>query len=177
MMGKNKKVCAALIATTSTALLAGAVAFQSSGLPPCEMCMWQRWPHAAAAVLAAVALLESARATRILTTLAAACIAASGLIGVYHAGVEWKFWEGMTTCSVPYTGKGGDMLTQMMNAPVVRCDEAAWRMFGISMAGYNAIISLVCTAAVVIMMRRREIPEPTSPMQDRQRHEIQGKHL
>ena len=76
------------------------------GLHPCEMCYWQRWPHQAAMVLAALALLlrRNDAAMRTLTLLAAVAIAISGAIGIFHAGVEYGFWEGLTTCS---TGQSG----------------------------------------------------------------------
>lgn len=140
------------------ALLGGALGSQYfGGLHPCEMCYWQRWPHAAAillAVLAFTAPAESGR-SRLLTLLAALAIAVSGAIGAYHAGVEAKIFEGFTQCTA--TGKGltgADMLRQITHAPLVRCDEVQFRFLGISMAGWNAILSLGGAALVLILSLR-----------------------
>ncbi len=136
-------------------LLGGALGSQYfGGLHPCEMCYWQRYPHAAAIVLAMLAFTgpaESAR-SRMLTLLAAAAIAGSGAIEVYHAGVEAKIFEGMTTCTA--TGKGlsaADLLEQIRHAPVVRCDEVQFRFLGISMAGWNAILSFGGATLILIL--------------------------
>jgi disulfide bond formation protein DsbB len=109
------------------------------------MCIWQRWPHAAAITLAALAFTAPADSGRArgFTLLAALAIAVSGAIGVYHAGVEAKIFEGLTTCTA--TGKGlsaAELLKQIAHAPIVRCDEVQFRFLGISMAGWNAILSL-----------------------------------
>ena len=132
-----------LAALGSAALLAGAFAFQHlGGLAPCKMCLWQRWPHGAAAVIGVVALMLPGRVWPLLGALAAAVT--SG-IGVFHAGGEQGWWEGPTTCtSGPIEGVAPeDLLNQILAAPVVRCDEIAWDMLGISMAGWNAILSAV----------------------------------
>ncbi len=137
------------------ALLVGALGSQYlGGLHPCEMCYWQRYPHAAAIVLALLAFTGPADSprSRVLTLLAAAAIALSGAIGVYHAGVEAKIFEGMTTCTA--TGKGlsaADLLEQIRHAPVVRCDEVQFRFLGISMAGWNAILSLGGATLILIL--------------------------
>jgi disulfide bond formation protein DsbB len=133
-----------LIATFgSIALLGGAFAFQHiGGMPPCAMCLWQRWPHAAAITIGIIGLATGRRELAILGMLAALTTAG---IGVYHAGVEQMWWEGPTTCtSGSITGiSTEDLLAQIMEAPVVRCDEIAWSMFGISMAAWNAILSFI----------------------------------
>lgn len=85
-----------------------------------------------------------------LTALAACAIAISGLIGVYHAGVELKWWEGITTC----TAGGALSLDQLMKVPLVRCDQIQWSLFGISMAGWNAIVSLGSFAAIALLLMR-----------------------
>jgi disulfide bond formation protein DsbB len=125
------------------------------GLHPCEMCYWQRWPHQAAIVLALLALLlrKNDGAMRTLTLLAAIAIAISGLIGIFHAGVEYGFWEGLTTCSTTQTGPIS--LDQIMATPIIRCDVPQWEMFGISLAGFNAIFSLAGAALVLTLLRRR----------------------
>lgn len=129
------------------ALMAGALGSQYiGGLFPCEMCMWQRWPHYAAIILALFAFVLPTRA-RSLTTLAAIAILVSGGIGIFHAGVEYGWWEGLTRCST--IGGSGDVLADIMSAPLVRCDEVQWSLFGISLAGFNAIISLLAGAAIL----------------------------
>lgn len=134
------------------ALLGGAYAFQYlGGLYPCEMCWWQRYPHAAAILLAALAFTAPAASqrSRIFTLLAAVAIAISGLIGVYHAGVEYKIFEGFTTCtSTVKAASTQEMLKQLMAVPLIRCDQVQWSLFGVSLAGWNAIFSL--GGAVVI---------------------------
>ena len=136
-------------------LLGGALGSQYlGGLHPCEMCYWQRWPHAAAILLAALAFTAPATSgrTRALTLLAALAIAISGAIGVYHAGVEAKIFQGFTTCTA--MGKGlstADLLKQISKAPLVRCDEVQFRFLGISMAGWNAILSLGGAALILIL--------------------------
>lgn len=105
------------------------------GLAPCEMCIWQRWPHLAAIAIAALAF---ALPRRDIVALAAIFILVSGAIGAFHAGVEYRWWEGLTRCSQM---SGERSISDIMNTPLVRCDEAQWRLFGISLAGYNAILS------------------------------------
>jgi disulfide bond formation protein DsbB len=142
------------------ALMAGALAFQYiGGLYPCEMCWWQRYPHIAAIVLAALAfVMPGAAGKRALVAAAAIAILVSGAIGVFHAGVEYHWWQGITACASTMHGTGGsvqDMLDRIMKAPVVRCDVAQWTLFGISLAGFNAIVSLPGGAAILWLMRRR----------------------
>jgi disulfide bond formation protein DsbB len=124
-----------------SALMAGAWGSQYiGGLYPCEMCMWQRWPHEAAVVLALFAFaFRKASMDQIMVALAALAILASGAIGAFHAGVEYKWWDGITPCSV--TAKGFS-ITDIMAAPMVRCDEPQWSLAGISLAGFNAIFSI-----------------------------------
>ena len=135
------------------ALLGGALGSQYfGGLYPCEMCYWQRWPHGAAAVLAALALTAPAQAqrSRILVLLAAIAIAVSGAIGVYHAGVELGIFEGFTTCTTTAKAASPDeLLKKLMKVPLIRCDQVQWSFLGISMAGWNAILSLSGAAAIV----------------------------
>ncbi|QIK79952.1 disulfide bond formation protein B [Sphingomonas piscis] len=140
------------------ALLAAAFGSEKfGGLFPCEMCWWQRYAHFAALGLAAVAFTASATTgrSRLLTGLAAAAIAVSGAIGVYHTGVELKIFEGLTTCTSTASGAtAADLLKSILEAPVVRCDQVQWSFLGISMAGWNAIISLAGAASVAFLLRR-----------------------
>jgi disulfide bond formation protein DsbB len=135
-------------------LLGGALGSQYlGGLHPCEMCYWQRWPHAAAIVIALLAFTAPAgsQRSRALVLLAALAIAISGGIGVYHAGVEAKIFEGFTQCTaLPRTTNSAELLKEITHAPLVRCDEVQFRFLGISMAGWNAILSL--TGATLILL-------------------------
>ncbi|MFA5990213.1 MAG: disulfide bond formation protein B [Sphingomonas sp.] len=143
------------------ALMAGALGSQYwGGLYPCEMCHWQRWPHYAAIALAALSFVVPGGqgVRKILVALAAFAILTSGAIGVFHAGVEYHWWEGLTACSTTISGSGGsveDMLARVMAAPIVRCDAAQWRLFGISLAGYNALFSLGGAAIITALMLRK----------------------
>jgi disulfide bond formation protein DsbB len=138
------------------ALLAGAYGSQYwGGLYPCEMCWWQRYAHMAALVPAALAFTAPAesRRSRTLTLLAALGIAVSGVIGVYHAGVEAKIFEGFTTCTslAKPGGSTADLLKQITHAPLIRCDQVQYRFLGISLAGWNAIMSLGGAALILIL--------------------------
>jgi disulfide bond formation protein DsbB len=145
------------------ALLAGAFGSQYfGGLYPCEMCWWQRYAHMVAIVPAALAFIAPAESSRsrAFTLLAALAIAVSGAIGVYHAGVEAKIFEGFTQCTAT-ASKGlstAELLRQISHAPLVRCDEVQFRFLGISMAGWNAILSLGGAALVLILSLRGRRP-------------------
>ena len=139
------------------ALLGGALGSQYlGGLHPCELCYMQRWPHSAAIVLALLAFTAPAqsRNARVLTLLAALAIAVSGAIGVYHAGVEAKIFEGYTQCTATiHRGLStAELLNQITHAPIVRCDEVQFRFLGISMAGWNAILSLSGAALILTLL-------------------------
>mgnify|MGYP001806683244 CR=1 FL=1 len=141
-------------------LLAGAWASQLiGGLVPCEMCHWQRWPHYAAVLVAALAYAVPGRSSRVLTVaIAALLIAVSGAIGVFHAGVEYHWWQGITACSTRVAGEGistDEMLRRILAAPVIRCDAAQWTLFGISLAGFNAILSLGGAGLIGWLLGRR----------------------
>jgi len=149
--GLGKGELARLLALViPVALLGGALAFQYiGGRHPCEMCYWQRWPHGAAILFALLAFTgpASTARSRNFTLLAALAIAVSGIIGVYHAGVESGVFEGFTTC----TSTAATSLQDILNTPLVRCDQVQWSLFGISMAGWNAIISLGGAAAILAL--------------------------
>ena len=136
-----------------SALMLGALGSQYiGGLYPCEMCYWQRWPHDVAIVLALFAFgTRVSKAAHILVMLAAIGIMVSGAIGVFHAGVEYGWWPGITTCS---TTAAGVSLEAIMSAPVVRCDAPQWTLFGISLAGFNALISLGAGLVILGLLRR-----------------------
>jgi disulfide bond formation protein DsbB len=143
-------------------LLAGALGSQYlGGLYPCEMCHWQRWPHYAAVALASLAFLlrRGPDQGRPFVWLAALAILTSGAIGIYHAGVEAGVFEGVTQCSTLAGGSNADILRDIMARPVIRCDEVQWSFLGISMAGWNAILS--CLSALVILWLSLKRPRPT----------------
>lgn len=143
-----------LIATAgSIALLGGAFLFQFAGYPPCKMCLWQRWPHAAAILIGAACLAIGLRALAWVGALAALTTLA---IGFYHAGVEQRWWEGPSTCSSGSTeGMSVDeLLESILAAPLVRCDDIAWQFAGLSMAGWNAVISLLLALLWIAAARR-----------------------
>ncbi|WP_300973671.1 disulfide bond formation protein B [Sphingomonas sp. LHG3406-1] len=137
-------------------LLLGALGSQHiGGLNPCEMCYWQRWPHMAAVALAGLSFLLP-RQTRALVLLAALAIAASGAIGVFHAGVEQGWWEGLTTCSTVASGANSDeLLKNILATPLIRCDQIQWSFLGLSMAAWNAVISLFSAGAILWLSRKR----------------------
>ena len=128
----------------SLAILLGAFGFQYiGGLAPCPMCIWQRWPHAAAIIVAVLAITVMWRHRRILSLAGAAMMVVSTGLGIFHAGVEQKWWDGPSSCSGmdPTALSTEDLLAQIMSAPLVRCDDIVWDLWGITMAGWNALIS------------------------------------
>jgi len=127
---------------SSIAMLMGAFAFQVfGGMPPCHLCILQRWPHGIAFVIGLAAF---AFPNRWLYALGGLTVLVGAGVAFYHTGVELHWWLGPTTCtSQSTTGLSPDELfTQIMQAPLVRCDEIPWSMFGLSMAAWNGIISL-----------------------------------
>jgi disulfide bond formation protein DsbB len=149
-------VARALAVLAPAAALAAAFGSQYlGGLVPCNMCWWQRYAHMAALALALLALVVRGRA---LVWLAALAIAVSGGIGFYHAGVELHYFKGFTECTstVAAGGSTDDFLKAIMNAPMVRCDDIQWSFLGISMAGWNAILSLG-SALVILWLSLRPI--------------------
>jgi len=133
------------------ALLAGALGSQYlGGLHPCEMCYWQRYAHWAGLSFATLALaLVGAR--RPLLLLAALAIGLSGAIGLFHAGVEAGWWEGFTTC----TATGARTLQDILNTPLIRCDQVQWAFLGLSLAAWNAILSLAAAGVIAWLTLKR----------------------
>jgi len=139
----------------SAALLIGAFAFQHiGGLAPCKLCLWQRWPHGLALVLGLLALWLPGRILPLLGALAAF---SSAGIGAYHTGVEKGRWEGPSTCSAsdPGTLSADALFEQIMSAPLVRCDEVAWQMMGLSIASWNMVLALGLSALWVLAARAK----------------------
>lgn len=152
----------ALALIVPLALLGGAYGFQYvwAHLWPCEMCWWQRYAHFAALPFGLAAVLVGPRLRdggRLLVWLAALAIFVSGAIGFYHAGVELKFFPGFTQCTAALTGSAEDMLKSVFDRPMVRCDDVQWSWLGISMAGWNAIVSILGALTILwLSLRKRK---------------------
>jgi len=122
----------------SLALILGALGFQYiGGVVPCEMCHWQRWPHIAAAIVGIVVVALARDKARALAWLAVALVLASGLIGLYQSGMQWGILPGPSSCSGHRFVIGSNMTAD------VQCDVVTWQLFGLSLAGYNAIFSFL----------------------------------
>jgi disulfide bond formation protein DsbB len=150
-MTRNRLI---LIATLGSALLlAGAWMFQFLGYAPCKLCHWQRWPHYAAVGIGVAALLSG---FRLLPWTGALAAAATAAVGVYHTGVEQGWWLGPTTCTSGSVAglSADDLLAQINSAPLIRCDEVAWALMGVSMASWNAIFSAVLVAVWIMAAQR-----------------------
>jgi disulfide bond formation protein DsbB len=153
--------CAALIAAIAALTLAGAWFFQLVlGLQPCPLCLEQRYAYYLAvplAIVLAVAAKRDAPRSLLGAGFVALLLAALGnaALGGYHAGVEWQWWQGPTDCSGPVVnlGNAGDLLSRLDTVKVVRCDEVQWRFLGLSMAGYNVLISLLLAALALLGIR------------------------
>lgn len=154
MLKSSDRLALQLALALPVLLLGGAYISQYGfGLYPCEMCWWQRYPHIAAIALALLAAFTPAR--RMLIALAGLAIFASGVIGVHHAGVEYGWWEGFTGCAVP-AGSGGNALDSILNAPIIRCDQAPWTLWNISLAGWNALFSIGGALAIWLLLLAKE---------------------
>ena len=142
-----------LAAFGSFALLGGAFIFQWLGYAPCPMCLWQRYPHAIAIAIGLIAMLLPGR---VLPLLGAGAALTTAGIGVFHTGVERDWWEGPSTCSSQPIGglSPEELLDQILNAPLVRCDEVAWQLLGLSMASWNALFSLGLAALWILAAKR-----------------------
>jgi disulfide bond formation protein DsbB len=145
------------IAVIAAAALGGAWFFQLVlGIQPCPLCLEQRYAYYLAIPLAIVVAIAAARhAPRSLLYLGLAVLAVAALgnavLGGYHAGVEWHWWQGPTDCSGPIVdlGSAGNLLSRLDSVKVVRCDEVQWKFLGLSLAGYNVLISLLMAALAV----------------------------
>ena len=142
------------------ATIAGAWIFEHFGYAPCDLCLKQRWAYYAGVPLAAVTALAAATGPASMRTplliLLALVFAGSAVFGVYHAGVEWGFWPGPAGCtgtSMPKAASMDEFMKQLQTTRVVRCDEVALRIFGLSLAGWNAVISAAMAALAVIGLR------------------------
>lgn len=151
----NPALTAALAITAiAAATLAGAWFFQLVlGIVPCPLCLEQRYVYYMVVPLGALIALGAARdapRTVVLMGLAIVALATLGNAGLatYHSGVEWGLWKGPTECTGPVVnlGSAGNLLERLASVKVVRCDEVQWRFLGLSLAGYNVLISLSMAA-------------------------------
>jgi disulfide bond formation protein DsbB len=162
---RTERVAAASVVIAGVAALTilGAWFFELVlGLEPCPLCLQQRIPYHVAIPLAGlIAVAAVVRAPRKLLvaglTIILLTMLFSATLAVYHAGIEWRWWEGPTDCSGPIgeLGEASSLLERMQESRVVRCDEAPWRFLGLSLAGYNAIISLGLVLVATWGLRRR----------------------
>jgi disulfide bond formation protein DsbB len=143
-----------IAAAGSAALLAGAFVFQALGYLPCAMCLWQRWPHLAAVLIGAVAL---AVPGRLLPWLGALAALTTGLLGVFHSGVEQHWWQGPTSCTGSGGGlgslAGGDLLATT-GPRLIMCDQISWQFLYLSMPTWNAVFSLALVVVWIMAARR-----------------------
>jgi disulfide bond formation protein DsbB len=150
----------AILAIASSSI-AGAYIFEILGFTPCELCLKERIPYYAAIPVAACAAFFAARGHKGFLRAAfaglALVFAASAAFGAYHAGVEWGFWPGPTDCSgvLERASTVEKFLSQLQDAKVVRCDAPALRIFGLSLAGWNAVISAGLAALAAAGIRSR----------------------
>ncbi len=159
------RAAAGLILLLALATIAGALVFEHVlGLRPCPLCLQQRYPYYAAMPIAlATALVARPAGVRAGLTLLALVFLVSAGLGAYHAGVEWGWWPGPSDCagaSPTSSGTVGDFLNQLQTTRVVSCSEAAWRLLGLSLAGWNVLISLglAGVAATALIARTGSTP-------------------
>ncbi|MEP2533200.1 disulfide bond formation protein B [Shimia sp.] len=144
-----------LLTGFSVSMILGAWVFQYVfGYPPCKLCYYQRYPHWAAAGFGILALLFGGV---LLPYLAGLSAAVTGAIGIYHSGVERKLWDGPATCTSGNIGglSTDELFDQIMSAPMIRCDEIPWEMFGLTMANLNALFSLGAALIWIFAARQK----------------------
>jgi len=160
MMFTQRKI-AILILFLVTATIAGAWIFQAFGYAPCELCLKQRYAYYLGIPLALITVIAALRRHETLLApdfIALALVFAfSAAFGAYHAGVEWGFWAGPSDCtgSLTQAPSVNDFLKQLQTVKVVRCDAVAIRILGLSLAGWNAVISVVITALAIMGLRAK----------------------
>jgi disulfide bond formation protein DsbB len=146
---------ALVVFSVALGTILGAWIFEVLGYAPCELCLWQRWPYYAGipiALLVALAAPERPELARAGLGLLAVLWLGSMVFGVYHAGVEWKWWLGPSTCGSQAGFSGG---IPDLGAPVILCDTAAIRILGLSLAGWNALISLGLALVAIAGLARQ----------------------
>jgi disulfide bond formation protein DsbB len=151
--GSRPHLSYAIVATIGMAIvILAALGFQHiGGYIPCELCLKERWPYYIGIPVAVLAAISSALrlppiVTRLLLGLAAIIMLVGAGMSVYHAGVEWKFWEGPTSCSTSIDSiarKSTDLLSDLSTQHGPSCTDAALRVLGLSLAGWNVIVSVI----------------------------------
>ena len=138
----------AVVFLIATATITAALAFEYfGGYPPCPLCLQERYAYYFAVPVSAIAFLlaqgHGARFARILLLLIAVAFLANAVTGIYHSGIEWKWWQGPSTCAggTPIEWGEGGLAQELENVQVIRCDEAPWRFLMLSFAGWSALIS------------------------------------
>lgn len=136
---------------STIAVLGAAYIFQYGfGYAPCELCYYQRYPYMAVIALSGLGLIDHKNIIKLnksvlvfILFICALLLVTDASIAAYHAGVEYKWWLGPSACTSTVTLGGSieEQLAQLMSAPIIRCDQAPWSLFGISMAGYNFFIA------------------------------------
>ncbi len=143
--GTESRILVGLVLAASVGVLGTALLFQFvGGLQPCVLCIYQRWPYVVVIALAAAALFFLGDRGRSLALAVSGLVFLAGAgIAAFHVGVEQGWWQGTSACGGTVSASSLEALkAQLLAAPVVRCDEVAWSLFGISMAGYNLLLSL-----------------------------------
>lgn len=157
----SRTIAALILAASLGALASAMIAEYVLELAPCPLCIYQRWPYVATALLAALAMATRGRWPALLIGLGCLVFAGESVLAFYHAGVEQGWFEGLAACAgageTPATLEA--LRAQLLEGPPPpRCDQPAWTLFGISMAGYNVIYAAVLAgfsaAAAVIMAKR-----------------------
>lgn len=157
--GHSPRRIALALAAVAAAILLGALAFQYlGGLAPCPLCTWQRYALIAAMMLALGSALSTEGTARVLLAVAGVAFLASAGIGAFQVGVEQGWWQGTSGCAggQPAAKSLDQLMSQVQGKPPPRCDEVAWSLFGISLAGYNFFIS---TALAAVALVRAALPE------------------
>ncbi len=155
-----RHLAVAVVIVSAAALLAAYTAQYGFGLKPCQLCLYQRVPYFLNIVLGGAAFFSTFRYPRLVTLflyLAAAAFLAGAVVAFFHAGVEYKWWPGLPSCSgqiLPENASLEDLRNILTQQPIVRCDEAAWTLFGVSMAGYNYLLSFALGVALLHFMRK-----------------------
>ncbi len=150
---RDPRAVPAAVAALALAVLGSAYAFQYlGGLQPCQLCLYQRWPWWIAALtgVSGILLGQDRRLRRILILVAGLAMAVGAAVALYHVGVEQRWWQGPTSCSggsLPETLDA--MMAAALHSPVVACNEVAWSLWGVSMAGFNFLISAAGAATML----------------------------
>lgn len=155
------RLCLLFLAAAALAALVFALISQYGfGLEPCILCIYQRWPYVAAALIGVGGFFlskKSARAAAIFLVLVIIAYLVDAAIAFYHVGVEQRWWiSAFEACAVPLFDQGQDTLEQILARPPARCDEVAFRFLGVSMAGWNMVYALLFTTYGIMCLTRRQ---------------------